>query len=51
MGPPISMAMLNGGTQQPTEKRPYRWDIFGRGGAQGEDDLGGRRRIYSAIGL
>ena len=51
MGPPISMAMLNGETQQPTESQPYRWSIFGRGGAQGEDDLGGRRRTFSALGL
>ena len=25
--------------------------IFGRGGAQGEDDLGGRRHSFSAFGL
>jgi hypothetical protein len=52
MGPPISMAMLNGETQQPTESRQYRsWSIFGRGGAQGEDDLGGRRQTFSAFEL
>jgi hypothetical protein len=51
MGPPISMAMLNGETQQPTESRPYRWSIFWRGGAQGDNDLGGRRHTFSAFGL
>ena len=51
MGPRISMALLNGKTQQPTESRPHRWSIFGRGGAHGEDDLGGRRHSFSAFGL
>ncbi len=51
MGPWISMALLNGETQQPTESRPYLWSIFGRGGAQGEDDLGGRCHTFSAFGL
>ena len=49
MRPPILMAMLNGETQQPTKSRPYRWGIYGRDGAQGYDDRGGRRRIFSAI--
>jgi hypothetical protein len=51
MGPRISMALLNGETQQPTKSWPHRWSIFGRGGAQGEDDLGGRHQSFSAFGL
>ena len=51
MGPRISMALLNCETQQPTESRPHRWSIFGRGGAHGEDDLGGRRHSFSAFRL
>ena len=51
MGPPILMALLNGETQQPTESRPYRWSIFGQGGVQGKDDLGGRHHTFLAFGL
>jgi hypothetical protein len=51
MGPPILMALLNGETQQPTKSWPYRWSIFGRGGAQGEDDWGGRGHTFSAFGF
>ncbi len=41
--------LLHGETQQPTESRPYRWSIFVRGGAQGEDDWGERRHTFLAI--
>jgi hypothetical protein len=43
--------LLDESTQQPTEIQPYRWDIYGRGGAQGDDDRGGRPPILSAIGF
>ena len=42
---------LDGGTQQPTESRPKRWDIVGGGGAQGDHDGGGRCHIVSAVEL
>jgi hypothetical protein len=42
---------LDGGTQQPTESHPKRWDIVGGGGAQGDHDGGRRCHIVSAVEL
>jgi hypothetical protein len=33
------------------KSQPHLWSIFGRGGAQGEGDLEGRRHSFSAFGL
>ena len=41
----------HGTTQQPTESRPYRWGIYERGDAQGDDNRGGRRRVFLTIGF
>ena len=52
MGPRISMALLNGKTQQPQPKVGRIVGVYlGEVGAHGEDDLGGRRHSFSAFGL
>ncbi len=44
-------SLLHGMTQKPTESRPYRWGLFGRGSAQCRDDWGGRGHTFLASGL
>ncbi len=51
IGPRIRWLFLDGRTQQPTEKQPYHWYVIWRDGAQGNDDRGGRYRVFLAIGF